>query len=112
MSKGETAAKKIIALAYFHRYGWIAAMTGLVLIMPKLAICIAGICFILFSLWTLFGYKLKWRHIYCSLQNAYHQKMTPHSIRWDRIKKSDVYVSAVLFLILGLMLVISYLLHK
>lgn len=112
MSKGEASAKRIIALAYFHRYGWIATMTGLVLIMPQLAFYIIGISFILFSLWTIFGYKLKWRHIYCSLQNAYRKTMTPHSIRWGQIKKSDVYVSAVLFLILGLMLLIIILLYK
>ena len=111
MSKGETSAKGVVALAYFHRYGWIATMVVLVTIMLKLAIYIIGISFILFSLWTLIGYKLKWRHIYCSLQNAYHKKMTPCSIHWSEIKKSDIYVSSVLFLILGLILLIINILY-
>ena len=106
MSKGKMAAKGVVALAYFHRYGWIATMVVLVTIMLKLAIYIIGISFILFSLWTLIGYKLKWRHIYCSLQDAYHTKMTPHSIHWSQIQKSDIFVSSVLFLILGLVFLI------
>lgn len=111
MSKGGTSATGVVALAYFHRYGWIATMMVLVMIMPKLMLNTLGICFILFSLWTLIGYKLKWRHIYCSLQNAYHNKMTPYSIRWSEIKKSDIYVSSVLFLVLGLMLLIINILY-
>ena len=67
MSKGGTSAKGVVALAYFHRYGWIATMMVLVMIMPELMLYTLGICFILFSLWTLIGYKLKWRH----------NKMTP-----------------------------------
>ncbi len=111
MNKGVNSAKGVVALAYLHRYGWIATMMVLVMIMPKLKFYTLGICFILFSLWTLIGYKLKWRHIYCSLQNAYHKKMTPYSIRWSEIKKSDIYVSSVLFLIFGLMVLIMNILY-
>lgn len=111
MSKGEASAKRIIALAYFHRYGWIGAMTGLVLIMPMLTLYIVSISFILFSLWSLIGYKLKWRHIYCSFQNAYHKTMTPYSIRWGQIKKSDAYGCPLIFLVLGLALLIISILY-
>ena len=111
MSKGKTSAKIVVTLAYFHRYGWLATMMVPIMIMPKLMPYTVGICLILFSLWTLIGYKLKWRHIYCSFQNAYHKKMTPYSINWSEIKKSDIYVIFVLFLILGLMILITSILH-
>lgn len=111
MSKGEASAKRVIALAYFHRYGWIATMAGLVLITPKLTPYIVSICAILFSLWTFFGYKLKWRHIYCSFQNAHRKTMTPYSIRWGQIKKSDVYGCSISFLVFGLMFLIVSILY-
>ena len=107
MSKGEASAKRVIALAYFHRYGWIATMIGLALIKPKLALYSVSICAIAFSLWSLIGYKLKWRHIYCSFQNAYHKTMTPHSIHWSQIKKSDAYGVPLIFLVLGIGLLIA-----
>lgn len=65
---------------------------------------IMGTGFILFSIWSLIGYKCKWRHIYCSFQNAYHKKMTPNCVCWDEIKKSDAYVIPLIFLLLGLAL--------
>lgn len=111
MRKGEKLAKRVIALAYFHRYGWIATMMGLVLIMPKQTFLIFSICFIAFSLWSFVGYKLKWRHIYCSFQNAYHKTMTPHSIRWDQIKKSDAYGDPLFFFIFGLVMLIVMILY-
>ena len=59
---------------------------------------------IAFAIWSLIGYKRKWKHIYCSFQNAYHQKMTPNNIQWHKIKKSDAYGVSLIFLILGLAL--------
>ena len=35
---------------------------------------------------------------------AYHQKMTPNSIQWHKIKKSDAYGVPSIFLIIGLAL--------
>lgn len=106
MIKRKTSVNVVVALAYFHLYGWIATMMVLVMIMPKLILYTLGICYILFSLWTFIGYKLKWLHIYCSLQKAHRKKMTPNSINWSQIKKSDIYGLSVVFLILGLMLLI------
>ncbi len=107
MSKSDTTAKKIIILAYFHRYGWIAAMLGCIgciAIWPEQMLYSLSISAIAFSIWSFVGYKLKWRHIYCSFQNAYREKMTPHSTRWSQIKKSDAYGVPLIFLIIGLML--------
>ena len=104
MSKGTTKEKRIIALAYFHRYGWIAIMTGLILLIPQYALLIVSLCFIAISLWSLVGYKLKWKHIYCSWQNAHRKDMTPHNICWTCVKKSEAYGVPLISLVMGVAL--------
>ena len=98
MSKHSEKEKRIIALAYLHRYGWIAIAFLLTLIHPKFLFisCIA------FSIWSFVGYKCKWKHIFCSYQNAYHIKMTPDSINWNWIEKSDAYLIPIIFFIIGI----------
>ncbi len=91
----------IIALAYFHRYGWIAVMFALVLILRE-TLYVFAVSTIVYAVWTFVGYKCRWRHIFCSYQNAYHAKMTPERIDWDRIEKHDAYGVPVLFLVMGL----------
>ena len=104
MSKGTAKEKGIIALAYFHRYGWIGAMMICAAVWFEQIICIFSVGCITFSFWSFIGYKNKWKHIYCSFQDAYHQKMTPNSIQWHKIKKSDAYGVPSIFLIIGLAL--------
>ena len=65
---------------------------------------IMSVSFMIFSVWTWIGYKCKWRHIYCSYQNAYRRKMTPNSICWQQVKKSDAYGVPMIFFIFGLAL--------
>ncbi|MBQ4140957.1 MAG: hypothetical protein IJD70_06435 [Clostridia bacterium] len=91
----------IIALAYFHRYGWIAVMFALTFILRKV-FYVWSISMIVYAAWTFIGYKLRWRHIFCSYQNAYHIKMTPERIDWDSIEKHDAYGVPLLFLVMGL----------
>ena len=104
MSRMNKTTKKIIALAYFHRYGWIAVMMICFAIWSEQMMCILSVGSIAFAIWSLIGYNRKWKHIYCSFQNAYHQKMTPNNIQWHKIKKSDAYGVPLIFLILGLAL--------
>ena len=104
MSKGTAKEKRIIALAYFHRYGWIAAMMACIAIWPKQMLLIFSVACLSFSVWSFIGYKKKWKHIYCSFQNSYHQKMTPNSIQWNKIRKSDAYGVPLVFCIIGLAL--------
>lgn len=92
----------IIALAYFHRYGWIAVMFALVLVFRE-TLYVFAVSTIVYAVWTFIGYKLRWRHIFCSYQNAYHIKMTPERIDWDMIEKHDAYGVPVLFLLMGLL---------
>ena len=111
MSKGTAKEKRIKTLAYVHRYGWIAVMMICIAIWPKQIVCIFSVGCIAFSIWSLIGYKKKWKHIYCSFQNAYHQKMTPNNIQWHKIKKSDAYGVPFIFLILGFALSIVTVLY-
>ena len=82
MSKGTAKEKVIIALAYFHRYGWIVAMMICAAVWFEQIICIFSVGCITFSFWSFIGYKNKWKHIYCSFQDAYHQK-NECIIDWD-----------------------------
>ncbi len=106
MSKMNSTAKKIIALAYLHRYGWIVTLMVCIAIWTEQIFFILGTGFIIFSIWSLIGYASKWRHIYCSFQNAYHKKMTPNSIQWHKIKKSDALGVPLFFFALGTALLI------
>ena len=94
----------IIVLAYFHRYGWFA-LTLLLLFFPNSKMLI-GISICAYAIYTLFGYLFRWKHIYCSYQNAYHQKMTPNHINWKDIKRSDVYGVSAIFFVLGIALIL------
>lgn len=100
---------RIIALAYLHRYAPVLAF----LILPA---CIRfgiiktrdgcyiyyGISCIVFGLWSLIGYLLRWRHIYCSDQDSGHNKMTPEDINWSKVSKVDAYGEPIFFFIMGI----------
>ena len=63
---------------------------------------LAGGC-TFFALYYLIGYLLRWTHIYCVYQNAYHQKMTPNRVDWSRIEKKDAYGIPLIFFAFGIM---------
>jgi len=105
MSKRSPNEKQIIVLAYFHRYGWIAAMLSVMAVLPKqLANSCISAGLIVFSVWTFIGYRCRWRHIYCSYQNAYHRKMTPHHANWQQVRKSDAYGVPLICFLMGMAL--------
>ena len=92
----------IIALAFFHRYGWIVVLLLFVGSFNDYALhFLTGGC-IIHSAWTFIGYKRKWKHIFCSYQDSYHRKMTPGEIDWDWVEKKDAYGIPLIFLVMGL----------
>ncbi|MBR0227487.1 MAG: hypothetical protein IJQ62_03970 [Clostridia bacterium] len=97
--KKRAAVGWIIFLAYFHRYGWIALVFPCLVTKKYFAL---GIELVAYSLWSLAGYLFRWKHMYCSYQNAYHTKMTPDHVNWDRIKISDAWGLPLIFGCLGL----------
>ena len=94
----------IKAFAYFHRYGWIVVM--LICVGITRSLYTVGLFVIVYSIWTLLGYLLKWKHIFCSFQDAYRKPMTPNKINWNKVKKKDVYGIFAIFFILGIGIII------
>jgi len=107
MNTTERRHTTIKMLAYFHRYLWIACVFAFAFCFGKEYFMLRmGIGFFLYALYSLIGYIFRWKHIYCSYQNAYHQKMTPDHIIWGKVKKSDAYGIPIIFGILGIMMVV------
>jgi len=106
-AKKKQAYTAVIVLAYCHRYVFLIALVLLAGMFGKEYVLLGmGIGAILYSLYSLVGYLCRWKHIYCSYQNAYHQKMTPDRIRWHKIKKADAYGVPIIFGALGLGLLV------
>ena len=97
--------KLVMALAYVHRYGLIAA---LIIVRRVNNLKLLGIILLVYAGWTLTGYLLKWEHIYCSWQNAYHEKMTPGNTNWRHIDKKDVWCVSFLFGIAGVVILVVF----
>ena len=102
MSKQNAHSKFILALALFHRYGWLIALFIAVQLFPHHLLDLLSVFFIAFAAWSFIGCKRKWTHIYCSYQNAYHKAMTPNAVNWNSIKKTDVYLVPLIFFLLGI----------
>lgn len=97
----------ICTLACFHRYLFPACIIVFAFCFGReYAILRMGIGFLVFALYSLLGYILRWKHIYCSYQNAYRQKMTPDHIVWSKVKKTDAYGSPLIFGVLGLGMIV------
>ncbi len=97
----QSRKKRIIALAFFHRYGWICTMLVVLFVLREHFLTICGSCMMIYSIWTFIGYKRKWSHIYCSYQNMCHKDMTPSDIHWNLVKKKDFYGMAAIDFVLG-----------
>ncbi len=102
----------VIALAYFHRYSWLAVMLGCIAIWTNQLPFILGITYIIYSIWTFIGYKCRWRHIFCSFQRTYRKSMTPYAIQWSQIRKRDAYGVSLLFIVAGFAMLLVGILYK
>ncbi len=97
----------IISLAYAHRYIYPILICAVpILLGGEYMLLAMGVGCILFSAYNLLGYICRWKHIYCSFQSMYHERMTPNDIRWHKIKKSDIYGESAIFGIFGIGVVI------
>ena len=107
--KRKTRNKVIIALALAHCYlcPVLIALISLTFGGENLLLFM-GIGCCLYAAYTIVGYNLRWKHIYCSIQTAHRQKMTPDNIRWGTLKKSDVYGVPVIFGVLGVICIVCH----
>lgn len=99
----------VILLAYMHRYVY----PVLIIILPLLfggdaLLLFMGIGFLMLAAYDLIGYKCRWKHIFCSLQNAYHKKMTPASVNWSKVRRSDAYGIPAIFGVFGAAMILCY----
>ncbi len=99
--------KNILALAYFVRYGYIALMFALIFILGLLQLSVVAkyfffIAIIIYGAYYLVGRKLKFKHLYCAMQNAYRQEMTPrNSGTYPWCMERDIICIGVIFIGLG-----------
>ena len=92
-----------IALAYVYRYVFPVAILILPMIFARNSMLLwTGVCFLIFALYSVVGYLLRWKHIYCAFQNAYFKKMTPGNIHWGAVRKRDAYGIPAVFGIIGI----------
>ena len=109
MSNRSSRDVAVVLLAYAHRYVWPFLLIGGPLLFGndmRTAIPAMSAGSVLYALYTFIGYKCRWKHIYCSYQNANYQEMTPNNIRWDKVKKSDAYGVPCAFAGIGLFVIV------
>ncbi|MBR3764481.1 MAG: hypothetical protein IKK57_08030 [Clostridia bacterium] len=101
--------RTIILLAWCHRYVFLIAAPLLPLLLARSksdALAGMGVGMLCYGLYTLLGYLLRWKHIYCSFQSIAHVPMTPGNIRWHTIRKGDVYGVSAIFIVMGLAMIL------
>ena len=113
MNKTSFKDKLFIVLAYMNRYVFPFSIIFFSTVFGEeyKSLMMGGGC-IIFAAYQLVGYICRWKHIYCAYQNASHQKMTPHNIRWHTVKKSEIYGIPALFGILGIALIAVYFFYE
>ena len=100
--KRKTRNRVIIALAYGHNLLFPISIVMIPLLIGGANfILFIGIGCCLFAAYTIVGYKLCWKHIYCSFQSTSRKEMTPDDIRWGTLNKRDIYGSSFVFVIVG-----------
>ena len=96
-------------LALMHRYLYLPLILLLSLkIADERCLLLIGSGLVLYAAYSLAGYLLRWKHIFCSYQNAYRKEMTPDRIRWGTIKKTDAYGIPAIFGIMGMLMILCY----
>jgi hypothetical protein len=104
--------RRIIILAYCNRYLFpaLAALVPMMLVpihKNEFLFCLSfGLSILIFAVYQLVGYLLRWDHILCSYQIAYRTEMDPGSPDWGLIRKFDAYGIPAVFGVLGIALIV------
>lgn len=100
MKKKKPRDMTVVALAYAHHYLYLVLIVGVPLIIGGDSLFLGmGLGFLLYAAYTLIGYKLRWKHIYCSFSiphRARKWKMKTNNYNWKSISKVDVYAVAIM----------------
>ncbi len=100
MKRRSNEEKIIILLAYFIRYGyWITMIILEFLLKSPYVIFVMSA---LYGIHHLIGLRLHFRHLYCSMQDAYHEKMSLYnSGKYTGKMKKEIIFIGCFFLIIG-----------
>ena len=101
--------QRIKVLAFCYRYVFSVVPPMLVLFFApnvRVACLLMGAHALLYSAYSVIGYHLRWKHIYCADQNAKHQKMTPTNISWDKMTDGDAYGIPIIFTVVGVVFLV------
>lgn len=104
----KTRNRLIIALALGYRFGCPMLMLFVPLFSGENLFLWLGICSTAYALYSLIGYKLRWKHIFCAHQCLHRKEMTPDNIRWGMVRKSDLCAVIVIFGVLGLTMIVCH----
>ena len=112
MKKRESRNPTIVALAYAHHYLYLALIVGVPLAIGGDSLFLSmGLGFLSYAAYTLIGYKLRWKHIYCSFSiphRARKWKMKTNNYNWKLISKADVYGVSIIFGLFGVVCLLGY----
>lgn len=101
--------KSIIYFAYFIRYGYFALIVLVLWAIKKLNVTSDIFGYTLFGMATLYGIyflvglQFKFKHLYCAMQSAYRQRMTPYySCDFTYKMERDIRFIGCFFIIIGI----------
>jgi len=100
MKRRNKEEKIIILLAYYIRYGYWVTMIALEFLIksPYVFFVMSA----LYGLYHLIGLRYHFRHLYCSMQDAYHENMSRYnSGNYTDEMKKDILGIGCFFLIIG-----------
>lgn len=102
---------KAVHFANIYRYFFLPVLVLVSLFWRGKTLLCMGTGFIAFALYSLIGYKCRWKHIYLDFQEMQKQRMTPNKIQWNTIQPGKALKFPVLFGILGAVMVIYQLFY-
>lgn len=109
-----TAPQKTDKTVYFaniYHFFFLPILVLVALFWRGKTLLVMGSGFVVFALYSLIGYKCRWKHIYLAFQEMQKQKMTPKRIDWNTIELSKALKFPIMFGILGAIMIVYQLFY-
>lgn len=106
MKKKQPRDMTVVVLAYAHAYLYLALIVCVpLLIGGENRFLGMGFGFLLYAAYTLIGYKLRWKHIYCSFSIPRRApkgwKMKTNNYNWKSLSKIDIFGLPIVIALFG-----------
>ena len=112
MKKKKQRDMTVVTLAYMHHHFYMILLVGVsLLIGGNDCILSLGLGFLFYAAYTLVGYNLRWKHIYCSFSIPHRTrgwKMKTNNYNWKSISKAEVYVVSIIWALFGIVCLLGY----